>query len=107
MVVVGVEITGTTTLDGTFSGRSGLGIMTIDECCGMVTTDYGGSEVTTEAGTMIGVDQKLGIVTLDGTVTVLGTGVIYVTTTLLGIDDGTFVLWMITTDGDDGMVTTE
>jgi hypothetical protein len=75
-VAVGVGTTGTTTVDGTFSGRSGLGIITTDGDPGIVTTWFGGSDVTTEAGTMIGVDQKLGIVTDDGTVIELGTGVI-------------------------------
>jgi hypothetical protein len=103
-VAVGVGTTGTATVDKTVDGRSTLGMMTIDGDPGMVTMCDDGTSETTEAGTMIGLTHGDGMVTVDGTETVLGTGTTTVITSVSGTDDGMFTDSMMATDGYDGMV---
>jgi hypothetical protein len=94
-----------------------------------VTTDLGGKVEMTETGTKTGLVHLGGTETEEMTTTTEGTHVQYpgvygwlthwhdgITTggsdgnvteaiKLLGIDDGTFEVWIITTDGDPGIVT--
>lgn len=73
-MAVGVGTTGTATVDGTFDGRSTLGMITIDGWLEITTIWDDGIAETIEAGTMIGLVQWDGIVTEGGIETVLGTG---------------------------------
>jgi hypothetical protein len=112
--VDGISVGGTVTDDtttvmvpitevGTDDGTAGLGIMTTVGEFGMVTMSDGETDVTSVYGTITGDVNVDGIIEA-GTVIVetTMTGVII---TIVGTDDGTLLLGMMTIDGDPGMVT--